>query len=158
MKDSLRTDLNDFLFTPIASDSNGMHLTMLSALARAGVDPWAEAASLASLSRESATEKLVLMLAGVPNGPPPGEDTASLAARLVAQLHASPKPSLKPMPASKAGTQGGEVPLLTFAALPKLVRLSIYSLAALIFMIMCYRVVNGWVAATPAETDYNQAR
>src|SRR5688500_11065374 len=83
----LRTDLNDFLFSPIARDENGMHLTMLSALARSGVDPWDEAASLAALSRESATQKVVQMLAAVPNGPSPGDQTASLAAKLVAQLH-----------------------------------------------------------------------
>ncbi len=68
----LRTDLDDFLFAPIADDTNGMPMTMITALARSGVDPWAEAADLAVLSRESATQKLILLLAGVPNGPTPG--------------------------------------------------------------------------------------
>ena len=44
MTELLRSDLNAFLFTPIAADTNGMHLTMLSALARAGADPWEKAA------------------------------------------------------------------------------------------------------------------
>jgi len=34
MTELLRPDLNDFLFSPIANDANGMHLTVLSALAR----------------------------------------------------------------------------------------------------------------------------
>jgi len=138
MTDSLRTDLNDFLFTSIADDSNGMHLTMLSVLARSGVDPWAEAAGLAALSRENATQKLVLMLAGVPNGPLPGDDTASLAARLVAHLHPSPKARTRPMASPSAATPSDAGPLLTFASLPKLVRLSIYSLGVLLFIVLCY--------------------
>ena len=156
MNESLRTDLNEFLFTTIASDSNGMHLTMLSALARAGVDPWAEAAGLAALTRESATEKLVLMLAGVPNGPSPGDETATLAARLVAQLHAAPPVRLKPMPSPGAAATNEEGFSLTFAAFPKLVRMAIYSLAALTFMVICYRFVASLETAAPGETSQSR--
>lgn len=141
MTEPLRTDLNDFLFTAIASDSNGMHLTMLSALARAGVDPWMEAAELAALSPENATQKLTLLLAGVTNGPSPGDETAALAARLVAQLHGSSRPRIKPSPAPVATVPGEPGPLLTFASLPKLVRLSIYSAAALLLMVLCFRAL-----------------
>lgn len=142
MADSLRSDLNDFLFTPIADDSNGMHLTMLSALARSGVDPWEEAAGLRTLSREDATTKLVHLLADVPNGPSPGDDTATLAASLVAQLHSSPKAPLKPISSTAAAAaRGAEPPLLSFSALPRRVRLTIYSLAAVILMIVGYRVL-----------------
>jgi hypothetical protein len=152
MNASLRTDLNDFLFTTIASDASGMHLTMLSALARAGVDPWIEAAGLASLPPENATEKLVVMLAGVPNGPSPGTETATLAARLVAQLHAVPKMTLKPMPAIAAANPGERGSWPNFAAVPKLVRLAIYCLVALTFMVICYRVVT-YLDAAPADTE-----
>ena len=58
----LRTDFNDFLFAAVASDASGP-LTMLTVLARRGVDPWAEAADLAALSRDSATGRLILVLA-----------------------------------------------------------------------------------------------
>ena len=158
MTDALRTDLNDFLFTPIASDSNGMHLTMLSALARAGVDPWAEAAELAALPRENAIQKLVLMLAGVANGPLPGDDTATLAARLVAHLHPAPRPPGKPMATPVAAARGEHGPLLTFSALPKVVRLSIYSLVGLIFMILCFRALDSREAAAPTDIGQQQSR
>src|SRR5687767_1422817 len=92
MTATLRTDLDDFLFAPIAQDANGMPLTVASVLARLDVDPWAEAAVLADMSREAATEKLIALLAGVPNGPSPGADTATLASHLVVLLHPSPKP------------------------------------------------------------------
>jgi len=153
MTDPLRTDMNAFLFTPIAEDSNGMHLTMLSALARSGVDPWMEAAGLAALSRETATQKLVLMLAGVPNGPSPGDDTEKLAARLVAQLHSSPQPRVAPGPSLLADSAGADGPRSSFALLPSRVRLAIYSLVALLFVVMCFRVLSSGETAAPAETS-----
>lgn len=137
MPDSLRSDLNDFLFTPIANDSNGMHLTMLSALARSGVDPWEEAAKLLALPRNDAKERLVRLLADVPGGPLPGDDTANLAARLVEQLHSLPRAPLRPVSSAPA-PGGAEPPLLLFAALPKAVKLTIYSLTALFLMILGY--------------------
>jgi len=143
MTDSLRSDLNEFLFTPIAEDSTGMHLTMLSALARSGVDPWEAAAGLRTLSRADATEKLVHLLAGVPNGPSPGDDTATLAGRLVAQLHSSPKAPLRPISSTATGrdARGEEQPLRAFSALPRRVRLTIYSLVVLMLMVAGYRAL-----------------
>jgi hypothetical protein len=143
MTQSLPSGLNDFLFTPIADEANGMHLTMLSALARSGVDPWEEAAGLRTLSREDATEKLVRMLSGVPNGPSPGDDTATLAARLVARLHASPKaapPKSRSSPAAVAAG-GEEPPLRSFSTLPRRVKLTIYSLLTLILLVAGYRTL-----------------
>ena len=130
MTDPLRSDLNDFLFTPVADDANGMHLTMLSVLARSGVDPWVEAAELASLPRESAARKLVHVLANVPNGPLPGDDTATLAACLVAQLHL---PKNRRIPSGAAAAVGHKVPPPSFAARPKS-RLAIYAVVVLILM------------------------
>ncbi len=117
-----------------------MHLTMLSALARSGVDPWEEAAGLRTLPREDATKRLVQMLADVPNGPSPGDDTSTLAARLVVQLHSSPKAPPKPM-ASAAAERGEVSPLRSFSALPRGVKLAMYSLVALILMIIGYRML-----------------
>ena len=138
MTASLRTGLNDFLFCPIANDASGMHLTMLSALARSGVDPWDEAAKLAALPPESATQKVVQMLAGVPNGPPPGDSTARLAEKLVAQLHSSPIPTLKPVPSTGAMSHGDELPLLSVSTRPARVRWAIYLVAALILIGIAY--------------------
>jgi hypothetical protein len=140
MTKSLRIDLNDFLFSPIAKDENGMHLTMLSALARSGVDPWDEAANLAALSRESATQKIVQMLAGVPNGPSPGDQTESLAAKLVAQLHSLPIPKLKPVASTGAVSRGEESPLVSLSMRTR-VRWAMYVLAALIVAAIAYRTL-----------------
>jgi hypothetical protein len=143
MTDSLRTDLNDFLFSPIACDEGGLHLTMLSALARSGVDPWDEAARLAALTREAATQSIVQMLALVPNGPSPGDQTTSMATTLVAQLH-SPT-THRPRPATLAGSMSrdDELPPLSFSALPARAKSTIYVLVVLIVMGIAYRALVG---------------
>jgi hypothetical protein len=138
---SLRTDLNDFLFSPIANDANGLHLTVLSALARSGVDPWDEAARLAALTRESATQNIVQMLAQLPNGPSPGDQTASMAAKLVAQLHSPSTPKLKPITSSGTASRGAESPRVSFSMLPSRVKSTIYVLVVLIVMIIAYRAL-----------------
>lgn len=43
-----------FLFESLGIQENGMDLSVLSALARAGVDPWVEAKRLAALPRQAA--------------------------------------------------------------------------------------------------------
>lgn len=156
MTDPLRTDLNEFLFTRVADDANGMHLTMLSALARSGVDPWVEAAELAALPRESAAQKLVHMLANVPNGPSPGDDTATLAARLVAQLHL---PRNQRIPPRAAAAVGHNLPPPTFAALPKS-RLAIYAAVVLILILMAagYRALISSESADGNDIGLQEAR
>jgi len=117
-----------------------MHLTMLSALARSGVDPWEEAAGLRALPREDAAKRLAQLLGDVPNGPSPGDDTSTLAARLVVQLHSSPKSPPKPK-SSTAEERREDSPLRSFSTLPRGVRLTMYSLVSLILMIIGYRVL-----------------
>jgi hypothetical protein len=146
----LRTDLNDFLFAPIADDANGMPLTLLSALARLGIDPWAEAADLADQSRDSATKKLVALLSGVRNGPSPGADTETLAARLVALLH----------PASKlrAAVDGATSLPAAVAIPPRRVKLAIYYLLALLLMFVGQWALTSRHAPTPTGTSQPTSR
>lgn len=51
-------NFNLFLFETLRVEDNGMDLTVLSALARAGYDPWAEAKRLATLPRPMAIDAL----------------------------------------------------------------------------------------------------
>jgi len=77
---------NDFLFALIGEEPGGMRLSVLSALARSDVDPWEEAARLATLSSLDARSNLALRLdpfLDKQRGPAAAE---SLAARLVALL------------------------------------------------------------------------
>ena len=75
-----------FLFESLGVQENGMDLSVLSALARAGVDPWAEAKRLAALPRQAAATA-ILKFAG----------DADTARRLVDLLPRAPA-SLQPSP------------------------------------------------------------
>ena len=75
-----------FLFAPIFDESGVMRLSVLSALARMNVDPWQEAARLATLSTSDAERSLVSTLNLFPGHPQSSPETETLAARLVALL------------------------------------------------------------------------
>lgn len=83
---TLGSEFDNFLFAPIGEDRNGMLLSVLSALARLDVDPWQEAANLAQLPKETATERLASIIAALPDGPSVYPDQGMIAARLVALL------------------------------------------------------------------------
>src|SRR6185437_6474895 len=90
---SLRTSaFSDFLYAPIGEEDNGMVLTMLSALARCGVDPWGEAARLNELPRDAAAKRLALMISQLPRGQWAQSATEGIASRLVALLPLKPPP------------------------------------------------------------------
>jgi hypothetical protein len=135
-----------------------MHLTMLSALARSGVDPWVEAAGIAALSHDEATQTLVRMLGGLPNGPAPGDETSALASRLVAQLHSSPKPRLRPTPSTAAMASPDErPPVRSFSMLSTTARLAIYSLAALVLVAFAFQAF-GHEPVIPIDIGQQQSR
>jgi len=86
----LRKDFDEFLFAPVGKDASGMPVTLLTVLARLGVDPWEEAADLAHLSREPAMQRLASRLESMPNAPASAEETVNIATRLIALLHRKP--------------------------------------------------------------------
>jgi hypothetical protein len=57
------SDLNDFLFAKLGEEASGMPLSVLSALARLGVDPWVEGTRLSDLPRDVAVCELVPKIA-----------------------------------------------------------------------------------------------
>jgi hypothetical protein len=88
---SVGSEFDDFLLAGVGDDHTGMQLSVLSALARLDVDPWEEAAALARLPNDSATQKLAPLLAALPAGPTARADSRTIAARLIPLLprHAS---------------------------------------------------------------------
>jgi hypothetical protein len=81
-----QSQFNDFLFAPIGNEKNGMLLTVLSALARLDVDPWREAASMAQMSTEAATDRMTSLITALPEKPSTVLDPEAIAARLIALL------------------------------------------------------------------------
>lgn len=83
---SLDPEFNDFLFASIGEEDNQMPLSVLSALARLGMDPWQEAAQLTRLPKDLATQRLASTIAALPPGHWATSDSGAIAARLLKLL------------------------------------------------------------------------
>ena len=79
-------EYDDFLFAPIGTETNGMLLSVLSALARMNVDPRKEAAALAELPRKEAVHRLSCLIEALPARPSAPEEPLTIAARLIKLL------------------------------------------------------------------------
>lgn len=60
------SDLQEFLSAPVWDEKSGTPLSILSAMARLGMDPWGEAARLAEMPRAGAAAALAAILPGCP--------------------------------------------------------------------------------------------
>jgi hypothetical protein len=85
----LDSSLDDFLFATIGEEENGMRLSVASALARRGMDPWAEARRLAGLPRAKATEALAALVGAIPLARWKTSDAPKIATRLSQLLPSS---------------------------------------------------------------------
>jgi hypothetical protein len=143
----LRKDFDEFLLAPVGVDASGMPLTLLSLLARLGIDPWEEAAELAHLSREPAMQRLASRLEAMPNGPASAADTVNIATRLIALLHRSPprKAALpeesRPHNAAKTLKSG---------------KVALYWLIGLIFLLVAQWALSSRPAQPPMDTTITE--
>jgi hypothetical protein len=96
------SNLNAFLFADIGEEINGSRLTVLSALARLGKDPWAEAARWDREPKAHAIDALTASINDMPLRPEAIREAGSIAARLILLLptqsrrsteKAAPKPT-----------------------------------------------------------------
>ena len=102
-----QSDLNDFLFANIGTEGSGMPLSVISALARQGLDPWQEAGRLAKLPQTAATEGLARLIAAMPADLAPMPDKTAVAARLVALLPRQQHRGIDMHPAFSSGARPG---------------------------------------------------
>ncbi len=58
----LDPEYDAFLYAVICREKNGMHLTTASAIARAGADPWKEAARIAKMPKDLAIQALTRLM------------------------------------------------------------------------------------------------
>ena len=80
------SEFNDFLFAFVGEEESETQLTVLSALARLGLEPWGEAARLSELTKEAATNALAAAIHSLPEGDWKASDIRSIAASLVDRL------------------------------------------------------------------------
>jgi|SRR5665213_876621 len=142
---SVRSDFDAFLFAPIGEDNNdnGMQLSVLSALARQDVDPWEEAARLACLPSETATQKLTSLIAALPRGRSTRLDPGTIAARLIVLLPRGAGSGLRSrteMPGVRTATQAWQVKYVI-----------IYMIFMLFMLGTQWLIANHLVAAPPAK-------
>jgi hypothetical protein len=117
-------------------------------LARLDVDPWEEAAALARLPNDSATQKLASLIAALPAGPTARADSRTIAARLIPLLphHAPPgAPTPGRSPATHAPTQAAptDSPIHSPIHSPILTYLILYGVFTL------FMLAAQWLIATP---------
>ena len=92
----LTPQFDDFLFARINEDSEATPLSVLSVLARLGVDPWEEAAKLARLERISAAKRLVAFIAATPGAPSAYLNAKTVCDRLIDLLPSSAGVMIQP--------------------------------------------------------------
>ncbi len=92
------SDLNRFLFADIGVEAGGMELSVMSALAREGIDPWQEAARLARLPWTVAVDELARLIAAMPESLWPLPVATVVATRLVHLLPRHNGPPHSPEP------------------------------------------------------------
>jgi hypothetical protein len=85
----LGPEYNDFLFASIGADATGTYLTVVSALARLDLDPWAEAAKFSRMPKTLANQKLIELISNFSEIPTVSVDSVEIAVRLTALLPAT---------------------------------------------------------------------
>ncbi len=77
---------NDFLYAPVDTGVDGNPLSVLSAFARLGIDPWKEASELAEMPRDGAQRRLAGLLERLPSRPWARTESGRIAFRLLELL------------------------------------------------------------------------
>jgi hypothetical protein len=83
---TLNARYEEFLFAQVCEETNGMRLSVLSALARMNVDPWEEATRLAAMPKAIAEKTLLSILDLVSGKSWKSPEAAAVVARLVRLL------------------------------------------------------------------------
>ena len=90
----LGKEFDRFLFASVGEERNGMALSVISALARLGVDPWDETVALSSLPKDKAKERLAALIASTTKNLATNLSADTVAARLIALLPAAANPDI----------------------------------------------------------------
>jgi hypothetical protein len=132
------SDLQEFLFAPVWDEKSGTPLSILSALARLGMDPWGEAARLAEMPRSGAAAALAAILAKLPRSEPEVPDYSRISERLVQFL---PDGGSKPTP-NTFGDGTGNGGMAANGATFSPMNIGIIVVAAVVAIAL---QVNGWL-------------
>ena len=138
---SLSVSFNAFLFATVCEGPGEMPVSVISALARLDLDPWTEAAELASMPAVGAAERLSSLLAVVAYGPAALLDRETVAARLIELLSAPVKTNVKP------GARTADAPGSPY----------VQSLGIMWLIILASMAASAWFAPAPAGGAHGSA-
>jgi hypothetical protein len=82
----LGSEFDDFLYSSLGEDKQGLLISVATLLGRLNLDPWQEAASYAGLPPEKAAQKLASLIEALPDRPLQEGDPVTLATRLIRLL------------------------------------------------------------------------
>lgn len=103
---------NDFLYAPVDAGVDGNPLSVLSAFARLGVDPWKEASELAEMPKENAQRRLAGLLERLPSRPWLRTESGAIAYRLLKLLPHDGRASTPKTQANPSNPQNVLTPML----------------------------------------------
>ncbi len=126
-------DFDSFLFAEVGEDRNGATVTVISALARLGIEPWNEARELAGLGQEEAKARLTAHFETITDIPALALASASRAARLVPLLPKN-KPRLVSKPPEKTAEDTTESPRRLPASWLFIALIGILALARILYL------------------------
>ena len=118
--------LEPFLFAEVGDQRSGMGLTVLSLLARLGLDPWAEAARWVTLPKSAAIACLARNIARMPLSPQALAEAHATATRLILLL---------PVSSTVSGLAGHVLPP-SLTAIPKWLPMTVLYCALVIGMVV----------------------
>jgi hypothetical protein len=111
---ALRPDFDAFLFAKVDEVARDLPLRVVSVLARLDLDPWAEAAELTQMPKDTAVQRLTALLTALPDASSTNTDPQTLALRLIGLL---PAPASTSIAWSAPGESSGVPAAVNFAFL-----------------------------------------
>jgi hypothetical protein len=140
-------EMDPFLFASVGEEVAGIPLSVLSALARLGLDPRDEATRLSHLTSKTAAAQLARMFARLPDRPWTLPEIRRIARRLVELLPATPKAGERDQVASVGSGK------LRLRASPLLIYFALTLLGALVFGLTAqgYRTSGDHESAPPVS-------
>ena len=124
-------DFEQFLYSPVGEDRNSNVVTVLSALARLDLDPWAETAALVSLDDSAARARLAQLLSQLRDVPALKRNAGQVARDLSLLLPDRRVPD--PRPSEKTLAQGQPVTIIV-----------IWSILALVLFMIQFLSITIW--------------
>jgi len=137
-------EMDTFLFASVGKEEDGIPLSVLSALARLGLDPRNEAARLSHLTSKAAASQLGGLLARLPNRPWTPSEIRRIASKLVELLPAAPNSGKNDQQAASAPNGN-----LSHTSLARLIPLALVGALAIGMIVRSYDTADVHPAVAP---------